>query len=362
MYEKLLDDLDSFDAQLDFVFDTCKIKYMPKRIQDILGELYALVVKYWTEALKVCKLRKRSTRLPRNASHWTDQLIGLRLPGWVGMKFDYKSVFVPIRNEITDRSALFVKVLKVHIAKNIGEILEIQRKAQWTNFTQTLNNVVSDYSRWLDNKSLSRLPGTCLWIGKKSEYQQWLRGEKYAFWLVGHPGSGKTTLATRLITEAQARRSATVYCLCMHDRPRTLLTDEILRSFCFQMFQYHSQSALSNQTADLLLALFHKYGGDALVGLKRTQLCFQELLDFDRDVEITVYIDGLDEADNDEIDRLIRWLWTFYPKYKKRLRIFLSSRRNFELIELLVSSQMYGESIEGWLIYRTRGSRIFESR
>ena len=69
MYEKLFDDLNSFDAQLDFAFDTLKIEYMPKRIQDILGELYALVVKYWTEALKVCKLRKRCMRLPRNASH-----------------------------------------------------------------------------------------------------------------------------------------------------------------------------------------------------------------------------------------------------------------------------------------------------
>jgi hypothetical protein len=63
IYEKLSEDLHSFDAELDLAFDICKIEYMPKRIQDILGELYALVVKYWTEALKVCKLRKRRTRL-----------------------------------------------------------------------------------------------------------------------------------------------------------------------------------------------------------------------------------------------------------------------------------------------------------
>jgi hypothetical protein len=281
------------------------------------------------------------------------------VPGWLSLKHDYDNVFVPVKKKIADRSALLVRVLQAETLKGVGVLKVLQaetamavdqiaakaREKRVLQFIDKIHEQVREYEHYLNIKNEDRLPGTCLWIDKEVGYQQWLQGEKYLFWQLGRPGVGKTTLVTRLIMEALAQRSAAIYCLCIHDQDHTLSYDHIVRAFCYQMFQYHYGQSTSMDRSESLIALFDKYHGASLA-VGATQSCFQELLDFAPGVKVTFYVDGLDEASRSDVEKLLRWLWSFLSKDRNKLRIFLSSRHNYTILDLLETNRTYCELFE----------------
>ncbi|KAH8745767.1 ankyrin repeat-containing domain protein [Hyaloscypha finlandica] len=105
-----------------------------------------------------------------------------------------------------------------------------------------LTNSSDDLAKTLRVKG-KRVAGTCEWLLKRSEFEDWTTGNDLELlWLIGPPGIGKTIISSFLVEELQrkAKEDASMilahyFCDAGHEKRKTAIA--ILRGILVQFFQ-----------------------------------------------------------------------------------------------------------------------------
>ncbi|KAF4120891.1 TPR protein [Geosmithia morbida] len=171
----------------------------------------------------------------------------------------------------------------------------------------------------------SRVQGTGDWILQDASLQSWLDGETQYMWMSGGPGTGKSFLATRLISWANNNLSHVAYFYFRSNDPETRSVLQALRDVSYQLSEsdafYAKQLTRSvHTTADIktVPSAFRKLFAESFENDTRSEPFY-------------VFLDGLDEAATEEIEELLTQLAACMeeqpvPGGKAKVKICLTGR------------------------------------
>ena len=207
-----------------------------------------------------------------------------------------------------------------------------QTAAQYLTIVGWLKLDESDQLKIFDSieSEASSNPGTCDWILKQQKISAWMRCSQEASFLVlhGHPGTGKSVLATQIANFLKAAgHSLVVTHFCTYSYATSKDYDQILKSILTQLIRSNT---------DLVAHVYEE------LILKKTTPSPQVLEQLLRDLVsatslapsqiryIHIIVDGLDECDNDRqvktINVLERIVSTAFSSGSTVCKVLLSSQ------------------------------------
>lgn len=145
----------------------------------------------------------------------------------------------------------------------------------------------------------SRVQGTGDWIVQDSAWKSWLHGETPYMWMSGGPGTGKSFLATKLISWANDNLPHVAYFYFRSNDPETRSILQALRDASYQLTEsdafYAKQLARNIHTPDDIKTIPSAF-----------RKLFVEAFDNDtRGEPFRIILDGLDEAEPEEFEELL---------------------------------------------------------
>lgn len=148
----------------------------------------------------------------------------------------------------------------------------------------------------------SRIDGTGDWILKDEVLQSWLQAETPYLWVSGAAGTGKSFLTTRLIAWGLEKLSHLGYFYFRDNNPETRSVLQALRDVAYQLSE--GDAFYAKQLLKLLSS------GEEI---KTIPSAFRKLLvepfqEDQREKTIFIFLDGIDEADQNDIAELLNQL------------------------------------------------------
>jgi archaellum biogenesis ATPase FlaH len=127
------------------------------------------------------------------------------------------------------------------LAKMAAEEKE-HTSAQYLAIIGLLKTDGSDQARIFESIADQALkyPGTCAWVTKQAKLSAWMRCSQGCSFLIfhGHPGTGKSVLATQVATFLRtSEQSLVITHFCTHSEMASTEYDQILRSIFTQLIQ-----------------------------------------------------------------------------------------------------------------------------
>ncbi|KAJ5090117.1 NACHT nucleoside triphosphatase [Penicillium argentinense] len=189
----------------------------------------------------------------------------------------------------------------------------------------------------------ARTPGTGEWLLKHNYFCDWkAKRSSTLFWLQGNPGTGKTYLTSTVIDWVRDQPSkgndeGFAFFYCGRDEKHTQpLT--ILQSFVRQLSTTRSNPASMQAKLQASCKEAREEGTNFRFGQCKDRI----LASLDIYQRTTLVIDALDECDPASRDELIEALQLFMAESKRVVRIFISSRPDPSIENLLKSSPNVG--------------------
>lgn len=203
-----------------------------------------------------------------------------------------------------------VEVWRQETLDKLAKDEEEQTVAQYLAIVSWLKMDESDQLKIFDSiaSEASSNPGTCDWILKQSKISCWMRCSQEATFLVlhGHPGTGKSVLATQIATFLKSDgQSLVISHFCSYPYAASKDYEQILKSILVQLIR---------PNIDIVA---HVYEGLILKKKSVTSQVLEQLL---RDTigaislrpshtgYIHLILDGLDECDSDKQVKVINML------------------------------------------------------
>ncbi|KAM0135353.1 hypothetical protein ACHAO1_005239 [Botrytis cinerea] len=181
-------------------------------------------------------------------------------------------------------------------------------------------------------KQSERLKGFCEWLLNSKYYVQWKDSSALSLlWLNGMAGCGKSVLTSAVIESlcqeassiGNAAPVAYFYCSRNTAEPERANPEEVLRSILEQV---------SSNTANLPI---RKPVVEERLSLDETTEVLLEILQVD---PFYVVIDALDECNPNERFNLIESLKTIIDESANVVKVFVSSRRDYDIVSQLEES------------------------
>jgi hypothetical protein len=172
--------------------------------------------------------------------------------------------------------------------------------------------------------------GTCNWILKQPILVSWMRtqSETPFVWLQGHPGAGKSVLATQIDTFLRSSHQSLVFRhFCTYSYGSSIQFDQILRYLLIQLIRPNSD--LINYVYEEFVLAKQAASIKSLSQLIRT-ICEAISPIPSKKRYVHMILDGLDECDVEKQGRITNLLETL---------IFLGSPANSGVVKILVSSR-----------------------
>ncbi|KAI6781658.1 uncharacterized protein J7T54_003923 [Emericellopsis cladophorae] len=148
----------------------------------------------------------------------------------------------------------------------------------------------------------NRVPGTGNWLLEDSGLKAWMRSETHYLWMSGGPGTGKSFLASRLISWGTDKLSHLAYFYFRANNPETRSVLQALRDVAYQLSEsdalYGKHIARTVHSSDDIKTIPSAF----------RRLFVQPLEEDTRGRLFHVFLDGIDEAEPDELEELLRQL------------------------------------------------------
>jgi ankyrin repeat protein len=195
---------------------------------------------------------------------------------------------------------------------------------------------------------------TCRWFLSKSEYTDWYNKVKLHdhcgfLWIKGNPGTGKSTLMKFLFenersnTKNDRLQILLSFFFLARGTPEEKSTVGLYRSLLHQLFQKVPSltESLNWMTPDGARVI--QRGGWSEEALKQTLKHAAEKLG---NMTLTMYIDALDECEDSQAERMIRFFEELCEESVGNIRICFSSR-HYPHIEITTGTELTLEDEDG---------------
>jgi tetratricopeptide (TPR) repeat protein len=145
----------------------------------------------------------------------------------------------------------------------------------------------------------SRIENTGDWLLEDEGLKVWLRGETQYLWMYGNHGTGKSFLVTRLLSWCNEQAMRVGYFFFRDNNPETRSVLQGLRDVAYQLSEndafYAKQLMRTTHRSDELRTVASAY-----------RKLFVEPFETDnRGRMLYVFLDGIDEADQEELDQFL---------------------------------------------------------
>ncbi|UKZ75677.1 hypothetical protein TrVFT333_003367 [Trichoderma virens FT-333] len=147
-----------------------------------------------------------------------------------------------------------------------------------------------------------RVQGTGDWLLEDEGLKSWVQGETRHLWVCGNPGTGKSFLTSRLITWGLENLPHLGYFFFSANDPETRSVLQALRDVAYQL------SEADAFYAEKLARQLHSSDDIKTVPSAFRRLFVQPFLDDTRDKTIYIFLDGIDEAEQSDIEQLLSLL------------------------------------------------------
>lgn len=170
----------------------------------------------------------------------------------------------------------------------------------------------------------SRVNGTGDWILDDSGLKSWLKGDTQYLWMFGGPGTGKSFLATRLISWGSENLSHLAYFYFRANNPETRSILQAMRDVAYQLSE--SDAFYGRQ----LIRRVHSSDDIKTIPSAYRKLFVQPFEDDTRGRSLHVILDGIDEAETGESEDFLSQLtsdeYELHPKGRSKVQICLIGR------------------------------------
>ncbi|KAK5993054.1 hypothetical protein PT974_06482 [Cladobotryum mycophilum] len=150
--------------------------------------------------------------------------------------------------------------------------------------------------------SKSRIPGTGDWLIEDEGLKAWFQGETRYLWMCGSPGTGKSFLTTRLITWGLENLPQIAYFFFRDTDPETRSVLQALRDIAYQLTETDAYYA------EKLMRQLHSTDDIKTVASAFRRLFIQPFADDKREKTVYIFLDGIDEANQGEVEELLSLL------------------------------------------------------
>ncbi|KAK3298835.1 uncharacterized protein B0H64DRAFT_83679 [Chaetomium fimeti] len=227
-----------------------------------------------------------------------------------------------------------LRELQQPISRASIQLAEIQDGLERETRTRILRSISSiPYSMHQKHAKKGRLEGSGQWLLRKPEYKSWRQSSTSSVLLLhGIPGSGKTKLTSLVIDELRGHDNiAYFYCMRNPAEPQRGRGDQILASLVRQLAGVSSDQPI-------LAPVVTQYE-DAVSGLCdfedqvwTADECGRVLLELMEEYPAaTIVLDALDEVNQEDRQELLDILSWLLEKSPNLLKMFISSRDNYDI-------------------------------
>ncbi|KAL6887476.1 hypothetical protein HDV57DRAFT_488891 [Trichoderma longibrachiatum] len=305
MYDSILelfDQLKDFISRLDVYLNHTLSPALREKLVTILATLFEVLV-IATKVARSGRLKayfKRLVGIESPVQPALDKLNALTLG-------EERQVIAETYDGVAELNLKADKVenLVEQMNQNILDMRLGEQQTGALSYRDKVREILEPTPYWEDSYDAFtkyRVPGTGDWLLEDEGLKSWLQGETRHLWMCGNPGTGKSFLTSRLITWGLENLPHLGYFFFSANDPETRSVLQALRDVAYQL------SETDAFYAEKLARQLHSSDDIKTVPSAFRRLFVQPFLDDTRDEPIYVFLDGIDEAEQSDIEELLSLL------------------------------------------------------
>ncbi|TQV90703.1 Ankyrin repeat-containing protein [Cordyceps javanica] len=240
-------------------------------------------------------------------------------------------------NEESSKLCKVLQELQGPITRTASHLENITDNLERDTRRKILNTIsVLEPGRHHKRVTEDRLEGTGQWLLQKPDFCNWRRDSvSSVLWLHGIPGSGKTKLASLVVDELRAyEKVAYFYCIRSEAEQSRGRADKILASLVRQLACLRPQApilepVMTQYTKGVTEYDLPEYGDHAWPITDSEKVLMRLLEEYPA---VTLVIDALDEVQQQDRGDLLATLTRLARNAPNLLKIFISSRYNYDIV------------------------------
>ncbi|KAI1399172.1 hypothetical protein F4819DRAFT_429846 [Hypoxylon fuscum] len=245
---------------------------------------------------------------------------------WSRFEHRFNSLVESIKatSQLIDQHATAINILQAKEWRQKSMDESVVREKRWEseqlqavlNWLNAVENEQDIKHEWLKEQCF---PGTAQWIVQNSKFRSWMqrgRGNS-VMWLFGKPGSGKSVLASTIISFMQSNpKQRALYFFCDYHTPAYGISAYIFRVFCSQILRF---------SPELAPFFYDEYSSK---GLSPSAMVLKEALSKTmKSIEfVRLVVDGIDELPSSEHRKLISELIDLATSSGDTCKLLISSQ------------------------------------
>ena len=338
VYGKICDSLEVVDESLQVVDLLAETFAHSQLVSGYIVKYYCSILHFWRKAIKHYR-RKKIINLLRGVWHDYDSEFGNFEEKMKRLREEAQKAAHAVDMSESMKARQQQDKFHTETVDKLRTIEELKRHGEIVKWLTPVNRDARYYVDDLESARKTCHPGTCKWIFKKPEFEQWLDNDgtdsrTRMLWVYAIAGAGKTVLAGSIIAHYQTQS--------------TLLVTKPLLYFFFKNTDDEKNSLLS-MTRSFLHQLYVSAGNDELNGdlislkegsgndnMRSDEQAWDIFLKHAKTVPgLTIVLDALDECKTDDIAELLERLCSLAQM--SDVRVVVMSRK-YENIHVKLES------------------------